>query len=81
MSAFSCKILKHKIKNGEYLPNFVPKMLAACILVDRKCATIMPGSPVAVSALSGGGVTDLKLHLDPLLSLAPAQQPGPGATG
>ena len=48
---------------------------AYSILVDRKCATIMPGSPVAVSALSGGGVTDLKLHLDPLLSLAPAQQP------
>ena len=52
-------------------------MVAAySILVDRKCATIMPGSPVAVSALSGGGVTDLKLHLDPLLSLAPARARG-----
>ena len=56
-------------------------MVAAYYVVDRKCAPITAGSPVAVSALSGGGVTDLKLHLDPLLSLAPAQQPGPGATG
>ena len=47
------------------------------VLVDRKCATLMGGTPVAVSALSGGRVTDLKLHHDPLLSLSPSPGPGP----